>query len=208
MNFGKVPSTESRHLVAPSCGKFPASVMPPQTHQDILMLQSSALFASLNSPNVCASFSALERRPKPLRGKCYRQQTWIELSSVNLSGFIRLREIHGRDWPNKLRHQIIRNWIMNWILAGICGRVAHALACNKFDRKHKNSKKITQLNLKPSMKCNTLCSQDLEKWCNLHRLGARTWRNEAPSKAFPNCHNQCTGKTSSSSVNWEPGQLF
>ena len=45
------------------------------------------------------------------------------------------------------------------------------------------------------MKCNTLCSQDLEKWCNLHRLGARTWRNEAPSKAFPNCHNQCTGKT-------------
>ena len=72
----------------------------------------------------------------------------------------------------------------------------------------RNQKKITQLNLKPSMKCNTLCSQDLEKWCNLHRLGARTWRNEAPSKAFPNCHNQCTGKTSSSSVNWEPGQLF
>ena len=105
-----------------------------------LMLQSSALFASLNSPNVCASFTALERRPKPLRGKCYRKQTWIELSSVNLSGFIRLKEICGRDWPNKLRHQIIWNWSINWILAGICGRVAHALACNTFDKKHKNSK--------------------------------------------------------------------
>ena len=29
---------------------------------------------------------------------------------------------------------------MNWTLAGICGRVAHALACNTFDRKHKKSK--------------------------------------------------------------------